>query len=683
MRALARTAVVLGTVGALCLSALPASAATGETPSRWGFPAWAFEPGANAVDQSMRDRHAAAWWNTFTGQGAYSSSGEVVSTRPGSGGAVTPTTNLPGDQLARYRGQVIQGQVLNTRTMVDPLGKSGNLIAGAADLSGLAQYGGTALTGASLGFGVTTTAMQLFGVDPAATGLSGLSQIVGVPPDADFVPNRDVPTVDGRIQPQALTVSTYTATSYPDRVPLTWIAGEPEVQVNGAYSSLFLTFAPQTLCTGGFSSGCSGRAMWGAVAVYSDGVRYAANADYDTVVPPGGSLPGSSFVNPMRSYETVRVSTTAQVDPRHGTPVRWEVYAIGDEQTPADAVGPLVIDLNAPDVVPNPERTWRTTWTCGGSPAGPLDSPTFTQDDDQYPAPMMGTCPATAALDSALIQLVTLDGSAPPVTVLEWAGPGPGLQRVREEFPECADGSCYADLVRTFPDGTTASCFDQPAACSDWFTDPDRDTKYECQFGGRPIELAGCQMYAPTFDAGKTEAGVYYADPHTGTEPATGITGAPNPSPDVATTPAVDTPTTPAPSDPDDGTEGGCRSASAGIFAGVTCALRDAFVPSTPMSQLVAPLTTAVQLRPPFSWFKDLQGSLPSPAGLVPGSCPDWSVQVGGWTSEDVTCDSAFNQLLHSSRPLTLGLMVVAAFAPLLRSVWYASIPFVKVTPTK
>lgn len=95
-------------------------------------------------------------------------------------------------------------------------------------------------------------------------------------------------------------------------------------------------------------------------------------------------------------------------------------------------------------------------------------------------------------------------------------------------FPECLTGLCTAELFKVT--GTELdNCFDNPAPCVNWFTEPNKQQLYQCQYAGQVVDLSECNHYASTFDPEKLAAGQGYADPETGKP------GAPGSSPSTST----------------------------------------------------------------------------------------------------------------------------------------------------
>lgn len=65
----------------------------------------------------------------------------------------------------------------------------------------------------------------------------------------------------------------------------------------------------------------------------------------------------------------------------------------------------------------------------------------------------------------------------------------------------------------------------------------------------------------------------------------------------------------------------------------------------------------------------------------TPSGCPDWNVNVGD-SSWSAVCDSSFTAAIRGARPFILAGLLAMAFWPLVRGVFYASVPLVKPAPT-
>lgn len=104
--------------------------------------------------------------------------------------------------------------------------------------------------------------------------------------------------------------------------------------------------------------------------------------------------------------------------------------------------------------------------------------------------------------------------------------------------------------------------------------------------------------------------------------------------------------------------------------------LHCAFIPTVDMGDRSDGLRDLALTKPPLSWTPVMTG----PGG---GGCPDWTVHIPGVMSKNVVCDSSFTAAIVAARGPMFGLLTAAMLWPLFRSIWYACIPFLRVTPSK
>lgn len=241
----------------------------------------------------------------------------------------------------------------------------------------------------------------------------------------------------------------------------------------------------------------------------------------------------------------------------HAVVGRW--YPVGHAKRPID-------------VAEDPERWWVTEWTCTGGGGGSEASARYRESEETWATPVNPTCRSGQV---ASVKIWQHTEGLDPVVVFEWA-PSPGVTEHNETYPQCSRGECVLDLL-TKKTGKLASCFDSPSLCTDWFSEPDKETQYECHYAGSKVSLSSCNVYSTTFDQTKVKVGQPYGDP---------MTGDPLPKPGDGPTPDPDTGTGPSPSND-------CPPAFSwgGLFnpwwyyKGVTCALQDAFVPNATQTQ--------------------------------------------------------------------------------------------------
>ena len=80
-------------------------------------------------------------------------------------------------------------------------------------------------------------------------------------------------------------------------------------------------------------------------------------------------------------------------------------------------------------------------------------------------------------------------------------------------YPQCLEGQCSLDLLDVT---TAASCFTEGEACDGWYTDPAKETKYSCVYGGGAVALEKCVAYRQVFDPAMRSKGFAYSNPVTG-----------------------------------------------------------------------------------------------------------------------------------------------------------------------
>lgn len=85
-----------------------------------------------------------------------------------------------------------------------------------------------------------------------------------------------------------------------------------------------------------------------------------------------------------------------------------------------------------------------------------------------------------------------------------------------QQYPECRDGACSLDLVQKTNQRSCFSSVGEAELCRDWFTDPQRDAKYQCTYGVHAVSLTECYVYADVFKPEKVLNGQAYTDPKTG-----------------------------------------------------------------------------------------------------------------------------------------------------------------------
>lgn len=224
--------------------------------------------------------------------------------------------------------------------------------------------------------------------------------------------------------------------------------------------------------------------------------------------------------------------------------------------------------------------------------------------------------------------------------------------------------------------------------CENWTEDAKNDqtgTKYGCKFGPYTLPLNSCNLLEGAYAPG----GSLINDENTDGDPATKSNLGPSGEPATSTAPAVTgTGTDFAPSTPGVGGNPGpsaepetkqCFPTGWAAFNPIEWVLkpiRCAFEPTTTDVQTrVQTLRDTAKTKAPISWIMtDATG----PGG---SGCPSWRIFVGS-ESWSAVCDSSFTAAIVGSRGLIFTMLSVAMVWPLLRSLWYAAIPILRVQPS-
>ena len=194
-------------------------------------------------------------------------------------------------------------------------------------------------------------------------------------------------------------------------------------------------------------------------------------------------------------------------------------------------------------------------------------SASFRETEAFVPKPCSPTIPDWAIPDRE--EVTQGAPGAPPAELvpIRQTETSPEYQDWRTKYPGCDVQTCLLDLTL---DGR--SCFDQGEACADWSNDPNKATKYQCNYNGVALLLAKCAVYEPTFTPAQRDRGYAYKE-ESGATPGAGTSSTPG--------------TTVAPfSDPNPEKQGECFPRGWAAFNPISwvlqpigCALNAAFVP--------------------------------------------------------------------------------------------------------
>lgn len=291
-------------------------------------------------------------------------------------------------------------------------------------------------------------------------------------------------------------------------------------------------------------------------------------------------------------------------------------------------------------------------------------------------------CPDGSTLDTYSI---TANNGATSTT-LDAGGTASGAAA---KYPLCLNGSGCSMQVNL--DGTP--CTASRADCSNWpAVAGATPSRISCQWGTYTMPTSDCYGLSNAY---KTETGVVF-DPNSGTWTGVDAYGQPvtanpqpwsstNPNPvagaSAGTVPATGTGTSAIPAtgtNPSNGCDapGWSWNPVEWVHNPVVCALKEAFTPKTDVNARASEIQGIVTTKAPFTFMAPV---MTGPSG---GGCPNWVVTLPGF-SENVVCDSSFTAAIVGARGPMFGLVSAVMVWPLIRSLWYASIPFLRAVPSR
>lgn len=343
------------------------------------------------------------------------------------------------------------------------------------------------------------------------------------------------------------------------------------------------------------------------------------------------------------------------------------------------AVRPAEFMVQAPDLHTAENSTTSTTVNCI-TPKGTTYTHTTTISGvGATPEPI---CPQGSTYDSH--KTTSSPGAGAPTRTIDEDGVDPAA---KEKWPNqiAAGGAALSVILDGQP------CTASRAECENWPAIAARTpSRVACDWGGDIVAISNCYLLS---DAYKSETGMIF-DPVSGTWVAVDSFGTPvasnpqpwnpvNPAPSPGASPGTGTgtapgtggspfPTTGQPS-PNDSCGGAWNW---NPFDWVGKQLQCAFIPKTDVKTRIATMQGQLEGTAPFSWI--MPGAL---AGPGDSGCPNWTVTVGSF-SENVVCDKGFTNAIIGARDPIFVLVSTAMVWPLIRSLWYASIPILRVTPT-
>jgi hypothetical protein len=212
--------------------------------------------------------------------------------------------------------------------------------------------------------------------------------------------------------------------------------------------------------------------------------------------------------------------------------------------------------------------------------------------------------------------------------------------------------------------------------------------RVKCKLGPYTMNVRDCGLLERAYTPGGAPATEQNTDGDPGTRSNRDPNGVPITSP-APTTTGTGTGTSPVP--------GGAGQTGAGadqdakqcfptgwavlnpvewVMKPVGCALSWAFVPKQDAKARIQSMGSQFSNKVPMTWFG---------VGLDPvsgGSCPtSWKIDYKG-ESYSLICGTAADGIIQTFRPVLGGMLVLAAVWPLMRSLFYSSIPVLKVTPS-
>lgn len=237
----------------------------------------------------------------------------------------------------------------------------------------------------------------------------------------------------------------------------------------------------------------------------------------------------------------------------------------------------------------------------------------------------------------------------------------------QRDHPGCDETLCLLDLELE----GVGSCFDNPEECADWYTDPNKTTRYTCTYGGSVVDLGQCVKYARLFKPGALQQGTAYPQPGT-SNPSAGPSAPTSSPPNTSTAPgtSVSDPTRNRDCFP---TGWGIFNPFEWVFKPVKCALEWAFVPR---QEVVNTITNGMRAKWAGSSLVSLLGVLEEGTELTLGasgcSGPLVSLNIMGGEYSGYplsACADPMSGVATASRVLTMIGAWVMAGASIARSI--------------
>lgn len=212
---------------------------------------------------------------------------------------------------------------------------------------------------------------------------------------------------------------------------------------------------------------------------------------------------------------------------------------------------------------------------------------------------------------------------------------------------------------------------------SDLWKDSTTSARVGCTMGPYTLSPDACSIMEPAYRPGGGPLTDANTDGNPSTRNNTDLSGQPfTPETKPSTVPGA----AGAPSPSGDQAMYDCWPQGWGVFNPadwVAKPLRCAFEPKQDLAARSAALTAKAQGKAPISFIV-----APPMTGPASSGCPAWNISIPGVMSKNVVCDSSFTAAIVAIRGPLFGLVATAMCWPLLRSLWYAAIPILRVTPS-
>lgn len=219
--------------------------------------------------------------------------------------------------------------------------------------------------------------------------------------------------------------------------------------------------------------------------------------------------------------------------------------------------------------------------------------------------------------------------------------------------------------------------------CVNWLDISKQDlTRVQCSYGPYAVGLDSCNGLERAYEEGGAPATQENTDGNPATRNDNDPAGQPVQNPTTTTTTV---PGGAAPAPPPGSTTEQAQCFPSGwatlnpvewVMKPVGCALDSAFKPKKDIQTRLTGMQTKFSGKVPVSWFTG------GTANVSGGSCPtNWALDVQG-QHVSLICGTPVEGILLAFRPVMGAMLVIAALWPLLRSLFYAAIPILKVNPS-